>query len=1396
MFQKYLFILARSVDSSLPCDPAPSDACVQLAHDNDEESWIDMDKKADVTSTPECMFCSRRLRWRNGIYQKLTEAISLEKKNQIFDVLEQLNQKNKTENCEPESQKPKRVYYHLSCLSSHEHKFRKANKGEKVVSNREKSHSAAFSKIKDDVNATIIEKKEIRSLKDIYQMYVALFQEEGRGGETYTSQNLLNRLLKSFPSVTKTIYKKRTFLHRADLSNEEIFSKGFEQDSDLILQIKKIAFEIRKIVKASPKCQLPKNNLTLENVIKGECNAPKELYALIEYLVKGPKTQKTPAKDIKISSICDSILYTMSNGLIKPSSCLSLGIATKSITGSRKMIEILNRMGFCINYNLVEEIETELAYGCSSSESMLPYGLKSNSTLQTHVAFDNFDKFVETSSGKDTLHDTVGIVYQNLDTTIDIIEPDLSHIADAANVMSNGTQRRRKYESQFDDTIEPYTSNNRTVRQIYEKDPGVPMNWQIAIDLNVLWMLSHVFGVGTAQRWFTWNADRTIDKNPQQKIGYLPNLNASPTSDAVVLKTMKIAKNIATECNQEFIIVSYDLAIASKAYKIQQSMRPEFDNVFINLGAFHIELSYFKVSHQQISYTHFKNLYIVWFFIQAIGKFIDSSGITKLMVESGLLAEGSVNGITRGKHFNRCKKLHAVAALSFKVLHFKAFLHQYWEGNDEEILYENEIIDILQQDAQNPGNSGASLSMLSALINQYNTYTQDTLAGIHGKTAQFVSLYVWFIELYLMFERAIRSSDLNLYTYSAYRMCALFFSFNHQNYARYLTRNLNDLVNIDVTHAGLSTSFENGALSIRRTNKQFCRSPIDLTLEQTINANAANKLTGITAFTNSLYARQRWAETHSVRTAINTHLLESLGLVKSNEGSDLYNDKMFNRQQQKFVKEVGENFNPFSNDVNPSKLFNLASGAAATPEVADFLLNVESNGSKQMETFLCECRGDELRFERPIKRNVIKNFASESIRSKNTSRKHADEAKIERNILGKLVCVALDNEIDLKGILSYPLAIVPHALSQFENSIASRKQKDELYPLLQAKNDQQVILSAEVDLIDGFNLLTNLKDAPTKYGQLARNVLRVICNTKAHEVHVFFHKHVSPSPRDIDMRKQKELYDNTSMNYRIKGPNQERTCSLAKCLYSDSFKEELVRFFIEHWSSTDFDESTLEQKRIFVSFGEKCYLFGTNFRGKLASNFSNNHFEIESKIILHLYQIRAKNISIKISNADTLLMYLIYHLQFWENGREISIQTGDPSKNNMRMINVRPIYNALTSIFVNALPGWYIFTGCIYEPNFHGKGRKTCWKVLQKNVRFQQSFANLGNFEKLCDSDSTALEEFTSELYGTNCKDVNDARLTLFKKTFGSTNCFDFSKKGNFFIASNNYGISLNATIS
>ncbi|CAF4820665.1 unnamed protein product [Pieris macdunnoughi] len=53
---------------------------------------------------------------------------------------------------------------------------------------------------------------------------------------------------------------------------------------------------------------------------------------------------------------------------------------------------------------------TELTYATQKDESLVPSGIRKVNGLSTHVAFDNFDRFVDTATGKDTLHDTVGII--------------------------------------------------------------------------------------------------------------------------------------------------------------------------------------------------------------------------------------------------------------------------------------------------------------------------------------------------------------------------------------------------------------------------------------------------------------------------------------------------------------------------------------------------------------------------------------------------------------------------------------------------------------------------------------------------------------------------------------------------------------------------------------------------------------------------------------------------------------------------------------------------------------------------------------------------------------------------------------------------------------------------
>lgn len=573
------------------------------------ENQIEWEDVNCDSACKECIFCDRVLRKRNGIRNSTLTTTSETLMKRIKDILTVENCDEKLKSIED----ARCINYHRICLSQRQHKLlykgRSNNKSTGHWSELRHAHEIAFAGIKDHVVANIIRTETVCTLKSLFDMYRLLFGEamqkiNGRPDfiSLYKPQHFCTKLLEALPHLAKSTYKNRVYLHSDNLNAGQLCGNlmGISSDST---SIKSVAFAIRNKVLAQPKNCLPKQNISVDNIREGECDIPTDLYSFISCLLTGPRGTQCERKLIKIKSICNSIIFSLTNGNVRPSSCLSLGLVTKSITGSRRMVQILNKLGHSISYSQVEELETELAYGCAANTEILPYNLiPGNPNLRTHVAFDNFDLYVETGSGKNTLHDTVGIVYQNI---IPSEEQDAGTVATTMNQTETG-RRRRKYYSAFDGTVEPYITERRMLPQLVDRETDMPKNLEMSNHMDHIWMLHHFFHFDSATRWFSWNSDRIADLNPVQRIGYLPNMNMSPTSDAAVHKTLEIALKIADECGQKYIVVTYDLAIASKAYRIQADVAPAFDRVFIALGAFHIQLSFFKVWFFQFFVDHVK----------------------------------------------------------------------------------------------------------------------------------------------------------------------------------------------------------------------------------------------------------------------------------------------------------------------------------------------------------------------------------------------------------------------------------------------------------------------------------------------------------------------------------------------------------------------------------------------------------------------------------------------------------------------------------------------------------------------------------------------------------------------------------------------------------------------
>lgn len=165
---------------------------------------------------------------------------------------------------------------------------------------------------------------------------------------------------------------------------------------------------------------------------------------------------------------------------------------------------------------------------------------------------------------------------------------------------------------------------------------------------------------------------------------------------------------------------------------------------------------------------------------------------------------------------------------------------------------------------------------------------------------------------------------------------------------------------------------EKGSFGIKRTDKDFSRNPIDLTIDQTINADTENKLTSVLHFTNSISARQRWCKSR-IRSTVISNIIQEAGLRKSQDiTADLEKSKIEQSSAQLqafFIEGIHRNINPIDRNIDKQLLFNISNGQAAPSNIADFLLNVEKTGNILRHNFTSECADDINRFEKPIKRN-------------------------------------------------------------------------------------------------------------------------------------------------------------------------------------------------------------------------------------------------------------------------------------------------------------------------------------------------------------------------------------------------------------------------------------------
>ena len=156
----------------------------------------------------------------------------------------------------------------------------------------------------------------------------------------------------------------------------------------------------------------------------------------------------------------------------------------------------------------------------------------------------------------------------------------------------------------------------------------------------------------TIPGWSGYNSLVFPDTTRPTVIGYCPMIHASSTEFSTIKTVMKKAQNICTSFDQKDVVVSFDLAIYSKAKQIIWKYPDEFPDTLIRLGGFHITLN----------------------FLAVLGKRYQSSGIEDVLVESGAYGPGTVTSLMKGKSYNRGVRAHKLTMEALFRLMWQAFI--------------------------------------------------------------------------------------------------------------------------------------------------------------------------------------------------------------------------------------------------------------------------------------------------------------------------------------------------------------------------------------------------------------------------------------------------------------------------------------------------------------------------------------------------------------------------------------------------------------------------------------------------------------------------------------------------------------------------------------------------
>jgi len=798
---------------------------------------------------------------------------------------------------------------------------------------------------------------------------------------------------------------------------------------------------------------------------------PSLLLAFIKTVVKN---------ELKQVAICHSIVQAARLRSSLSPLLFGVGISLDHAHGSRSLLDMMARLGFCISYDEVSQFK-QCAVQCDSDD--LPASFPQ---CLTQWAGDNMDHNVNTIDGLNTFHG-MGVVSMSTSVHHDTMArfsetavPRL-HRVRVANVIKNKGI-----------PLLSYSVPQKSALSTLELKPFAALHFATSSLAPVMYDLSWQFGCSLCDsdhprpNWSGFVQKVTVSSDAYTSaadIRMLPVIDLNPNDVSCIFSTLVFVERQAKLLNMQTACITFDQPLWIKAVNIALSERM---NVVCRLGGFHTVMSY----------------------LGALGTIMAGSGLTEAL--QTCYGSATITHMMTGKAESRAVRGHMLVDSALNIFLIRDLINegQCLSGENMEelkVLYSS----MLDQTFTPPENIASVPECVEKL--------HDALVGRcselaeQSRTAKLWINYMQHVQTLRDFIRADRISDWMLHLASLKKMLPLFAAAGHRNYAKSVRLYLQLMSELDETHPWLFDQFVRGGHAVRRSDRYWAGLATDLIIEQTMMRTAKSRggLTHGCGMTESV--RIMWIKSLHRCATIHSSVL---ALINTDSDSQDTQHAEMGRSRSKrdfadLEKMIGwfDCHNPFV--VTDARLRSLTTGVIAGDEDNINCDNVQEVGTDIM-----------LKMDRVIFSDIVLKKAAQAKTLADlgcTVVGGSSKLPVDSTVLFSRLLIVAQRREELASYFAYELTAVPTAL--FKDAVSMRKtDKSQLAKELMKMADCSTTSVAAHAVVDGGWLLHKVKWQPGGlYSDIVTQYERYVVNHFGRNVTVVFDGYDSgPSTKDYE----------------------------------------------------------------------------------------------------------------------------------------------------------------------------------------------------------------------------------------------------------------------------------------